>query len=80
MDGRLDRTTTNCCKGIAAIIIMLHHISFRVSNLPVYVKPIWYIAFPIVGFFFFMSGFAPIFLSKYVVRKNHMLSTLILGR
>ena len=23
---------------------------------------------------------APIFLSKYVVRKNHMLSTLILGR
>ena len=57
MDGRLDRTTTNCCKGIAAIIIMLHHISFRVSNLPVYVKPIWYIAFPIVGFFFFMSGY-----------------------
>lgn len=36
---------------------MLHHISFRVSNLPVYVKPIWYIAFPIVGFFFFMSGY-----------------------
>lgn len=57
MGGRLDRTTTNCCKGIAAIIIMLHHISFRVSNLPVYVKPIWYIAFPIVGFFFFMSGY-----------------------
>lgn len=57
MDGRLDRTTTNCCKGIAAIIIMLHHISFRVSNLPVYVKSIWYIAFPIVGFFFFMSGY-----------------------
>ena len=57
MDGRLDRTTTNCCKGIVAIIIMLHHISFRVSNLPVYVKPIWYIAFPIVGFFFFMSGY-----------------------
>lgn len=57
MDDRLDRTTTNCCKGIAAIIIMLHHISFRVSNLPVYVKPIWYIAFPIVGFFFFMSGY-----------------------
>ena len=53
MGGRLDRTTTNCCKGIAAMIIMLHHISFRVSNLPVYVKPIWYIAFPIVGFFFF---------------------------
>lgn len=48
MGGRLDRTTTNCCKGIAAIIIMLHHISFRLSNLPVYVKPIWYIAF--VGF------------------------------
>ena len=22
-----------------------------------YVKPIWYIAFPIVGFFFFMSGY-----------------------
>ena len=39
------------------MIIMLHHISFRVSNLPVYVKPIWYIAFPIVGFFFFMSGY-----------------------
>lgn len=57
MGGRLDRTTTNCCKGIAAIIIMLHHISFRLSNLPVYVKPIWYIAFPIVGFFFFMSGY-----------------------
>lgn len=57
MSGRLDRTTTNCCKGIAAMIIMLHHISFRVSNLPVYVKPIWYIAFPIVGFFFFMSGY-----------------------
>ena len=57
MDGRLDRTTTNCCKGIAAIIIMFHHISFRVSNLPVYMKPIWYIAFPIVGFFFFMSGY-----------------------
>ena len=57
MGGRLDRTTTNCCKGIAAMIIMLHHISFRVSNLPVYVKPIWYIAFPIVGFFFFMSGY-----------------------
>lgn len=57
MGGRLDRTTTNCCKGIAAIIIMLHHISFRISNLPVYVKPIWYIAFPIVGFFFFMSGY-----------------------
>ena len=57
MGGRLDRTTTNCCKGIAAIIIMLHHISFRVSNLPMYVKPIWYIAFPIVGFFFFMSGY-----------------------
>lgn len=56
MGGRLDRTTTNCCKGIAAIIIMLHHISFRLSNLPVYVKPIWYIAFPIVGFFF-MSGY-----------------------
>lgn len=56
MDGRLDRTTTNCCKGIAAIIIMFHHISFRVSNLPVYMKPIWYIAFPIVGFFF-MSGY-----------------------
>ncbi len=36
---------------------MLHHISFRLSNLPVYVKPIWYIAFPIVGFFFFMSGY-----------------------
>lgn len=35
---------------------MLHHISFRLSNLPVYVKPIWYIAFPIVGFFF-MSGY-----------------------
>lgn len=57
MGGRLDRTTTNCCKGIAAIIIMLHHISFRISNLPMYVKPIWYIAFPIVGFFFFMSGY-----------------------
>ena len=57
MGDRLDRTTTNCCKGIAAMIIMLHHISFRVSNLPVYVKPIWYIAFPIVGFFFFMSGY-----------------------
>lgn len=57
MGGRLDRTTTNCCKGIVAMIIMLHHISFRVSNLPVYVKPIWYIAFPIVGFFFFMSGY-----------------------
>lgn len=57
MSGRLDRTTTNCCKGIAAIMIMLHHISFRLSNLPVYVKPIWYIAFPIVGFFFFMSGY-----------------------
>ena len=56
MGGRLDRTTTNCCKGIAAIIIMLHHISFRLSSLPVYVKPIWYIAFPIVGFFF-MSGY-----------------------
>ena len=36
---------------------MLHHISFRISNLPMYVKPIWYIAFPIVGFFFFMSGY-----------------------
>ena len=57
MSGRLDRTTTNCCKGIAAMVIMLHHISFRLSNLPVYVKPIWYIAFPIVGFFFFMSGY-----------------------
>ena len=57
MGGRLDRTTTNCCKGIAAIIIMLHHISFRLSNLPVFVKMIWYIAFPIVGFFFFMSGY-----------------------
>lgn len=57
MSDRLDRTTTNCCKGIAAIIIMLHHISFRLSNLPVYMKPIWYIAFPIVGFFFFMSGY-----------------------
>ena len=57
MSGQLDRTTTNCCKGIAAIIIMLHHISFRLSNLPVYVKPMWYIAFPIVGFFFFMSGY-----------------------
>lgn len=57
MSGRLDRATTNCCKGIAAIIIMLHHISFRLTNLPVYVKPIWYIAFPIVGFFFFMSGY-----------------------
>lgn len=57
MSDRLDRTTTNCCKGIAAIIIMLHHISFRLSNLPVYVKPIWYIAFPVVGFFFFMSGY-----------------------
>ena len=39
------------------MVIMLHHISFRLSNLPVYVKPIWYIAFPIVGFFFFMSGY-----------------------
>ena len=39
------------------MIIMLHHISFRVSNLPVCMKPIWYIAFPIVGFFFFMSGY-----------------------
>ena len=29
MGGRLDRTTTNCCKGIAAIIIMLHHIGLR---------------------------------------------------
>lgn len=57
MSGRLDRTTTNCCKGIAAMIIMMHHISFRLLNLPVYVKPIWYIAFPIVGFFFFMSGY-----------------------
>ena len=57
MGARLDRTTTNCCKGIAAMIIMLHHISFRLSNLSVYVKPIWYIAFPIVGFFFFMSGY-----------------------
>lgn len=57
MSGRLDRTTTNCCKGIAAMVIMLHHMSFRLSNLPVYVKPIWYIAFPIVGFFFFMSGY-----------------------
>lgn len=57
MSGRLDKTTTNCCKGIAAVVIMLHHISFRLSNLPVYVKPIWYIAFPIVGFFFFMSGY-----------------------
>lgn len=57
MSDRLDRMTTNCCKGIAAIIIMLHHISFRLSNLPVYVKPIWYIAFPVVGFFFFMSGY-----------------------
>ena len=57
MSDRLDRMTTNCCKGIAAIIIMLHHISFQLSNLPFYVKPIWYIAFPIVGFFFFMSGY-----------------------
>lgn len=57
MNGQLDRATTNCCKGIAAMIIMLHHISFRLTNLPVYVKPIWYIAFPIVGFFFFMSGY-----------------------
>lgn len=28
----------------------------------------------------FFGLIAPIFLSKYVVRKNHMLSTLILGR
>ena len=40
------------------MIIMLHHISFRVSNLPVYVKPIWYIAFPIVGFFFLCQAMA----------------------
>lgn len=57
MSGHLDRETTNCCKGIAAIVIMLHHISFRLTNLPIYLKPIWYIAFPIVGFFFFMSGY-----------------------
>lgn len=57
MGNRLDKKTTNCCKGIAAVIIMLHHISFRVSNLPTYIKPIWYIAFPVVGFFFFMSGY-----------------------
>ena len=54
MGNQLDKKTTNCCKGIAAVIIMLHHISFKVSNLPIYIKPIWYIAFPIVGFFFFM--------------------------
>ena len=57
MGNQLDKKTTNCCKGIAAVIIMLHHISFKVSNLPIYIKPIWYIAFPVVGFFFFMSGY-----------------------
>lgn len=70
MSGRLDRATTNCCKGIAAIIIMLHHISFRLSNLPMYIKPIWYIAFPIVGFFFFMSGYG--LTCGLIQKKNYL--------
>ena len=70
MSGRLDRATTNCCKGIAAIIIMLHHISFRLSNIPMYIKPIWYIAFPIVGFFFFMSGYG--LTCGLIQKKNYL--------
>lgn len=57
MTKRLDQCTTNCYRGLAAVIIMLHHISFQIDNLPVFIKPIYYIAFPIVGFFFFMSGY-----------------------
>lgn len=53
---RLNRNTTDCLRGIAAVIIMLHHISFNVANLPIVLKPIWYIAFPIVGFFSLCPG------------------------
>lgn len=53
----LERDTTDSMKGIAAIIIMVHHISFHIKNMPNFFKLIWYIAFPIVGMFFFFSGY-----------------------
>lgn len=53
----LKRETTDCIKGAAAILIMLHHISFNIQNLTMPFKLIWYIAFPIVGLFFFFSGY-----------------------
>lgn len=69
MERELDRDTTTCVKGIAAFLIMLHHISFNIVDLPILIKPIWYIAFPIVGLFFFYSGYG--LCSGMLTRKNY---------
>lgn len=54
---RLNKDITDSIRGFAAIIILLHHISFRITNIPIWFKLIWYIAFPVVGLFFFLSGY-----------------------
>lgn len=63
---------TQSLKGYCCIFILLHHISYCINNLNYILKPIKYLAFFIVGLFFFISGYGQTYSfdnKKYDKRK-----------
>lgn len=55
-DDYLDRDTTTCLKGAAAIMVLIHHVE-QTGIVSRYFVPLGYIGFITVSIFFFLSGY-----------------------
>lgn len=64
-------------KGVFALVILLHHFTTSLSSVPIYMKWMEYIAFPIVGVFFFFSGYG---LSSGLLSRNNYLNGFLAKR
>lgn len=65
----LSKQSTQCYKGIAAILIFLHHISQQI-DLPNVCIPFKFIGFIMVGVFFFLSGYS--LMINYLGKKKYL--------
>lgn len=70
----MNKIITNRYKGLFAILIVCHHIALSVSNLPIYLIPLKYIGFSVVGYFLFVSGYGLMYGYK---NKNDYLNGFI---
>lgn len=70
----MNKIITNRYKGLFAILIVCHHIALSVSNLPIYLIPLKYIGFSVVGYFLFISGYGLMYGYK---NKNDYLNGFI---
>ncbi|ADL53319.1 acyltransferase 3 [Clostridium cellulovorans 743B] len=65
----LSRTTTDCMKGLAILVVMIHHISLIMEK-PAYMKPYMMFGYLAVTIFFLFSGYG---LAVSIVKKRNYL-------